>query len=677
MIGNAMNKSNVTVRGIVVAGNSRAEAEDNYRAVATGESVKVLEDKENNFIFLSNADSTVILMNPLTGAVNLSQSSDDTVSQMEFLSSDTDKVIDTFYTVCSEGCGTHLIADDPELMKRCALCGDELKELDEETLESFAHSDEEAEEGDFTNEPNAITVCGTSREEAESKFRKLAEHEVNAAAYDCEHGLVVSPEGEEFSYSPYTGESSTIIADEEGIQLSVEASGDDSSDYDAHWYVCAGSGCGKHIVTSSESSVFCPVCSSGIMEPEEEVLSSEDELDEDVSADEIVAGDSCDELDEDVSADEIVAGDSCDDCGSKPCECEESDEEEEEDDDDDDDDEDDDDEDDDDDSEDDDNTLSISSVTIEEETAEEEAQASESEETEGEETTVNTDGNSGKESAKQEETTMTTIATDLLSLASAKGEMDHSKLEVAYAGNVNGQLTWLAFYEGSPVATASAKDAGDKADIFSSPVYGNLVLASAKENGVTAALTELNFKAVATTVEVDTYVQDEITARVDDLVSESSDKYSQESADFSERFLAAIATAASGMNKNFFKDVTNPVKGALVNTLNSLGIQNSEKMVAKAFASKNEEYLNNLVVKANEIMEFDVSVQNQLTEAVSSAAEEQTVEASTTAYLPIGKPVESYKARVQPSAVKPQAVEASSHSELGMEYILSTLNKRR
>lgn len=646
-----MKKSNVTLRGIVVAGDSRQEAEDNYRAVATGVSVKALQDKDNEFVILSNADSELTLMNPLSGDMNLVEASDLQNDHFEFLASDSDETVTTHYTLCASGCGSHIIADDTELMERCPVCASTLEDLSADDIEEALNAeasdeeeedfDEEVEASDDSNEgvSTPLLVVAGSYNDAVEAFRSIASGEADTEGYDCGGLTIVADADSDIQYSPYNAEEA--VASDAPEDFSVEASA--NGDYAAHWYMCASDECGVHVVASDDEPVFCPVCASGLIEPDEE----------DQQDDEVTASAEDDEEDYEAELEDVaLAGD-------------DEDEEEDEPDDEDDDDEDDEEDDDEDEDFDDENSMSVSSVTVEDDEEDFKGEAS-------------AEHGEAAASAASEPTPLESVSTDLLALASAQGELSVDQLEVAFAGDIAGESTWVAFHGGKPVATVTASGTSAQSEVFNSNVFSNLVHASASEQGVSAALEELGFKPIEASVEVDSYVQNEVASRVEAGVSDVRSNFEKSSSDHAARFEAALATAATGINKGFFDNVNNPVKGALVATMSSLGIRNPERVVASAFAKHNEQYLRNLVAKANEIMDYDVEVQNQLTKAVASTAEEQvaTASAGEGEHLPIGKPVTSAKPSARPQEDAPSQ-EATASAGPNLDAVLGTLGRRR
>jgi uncharacterized Zn finger protein (UPF0148 family) len=608
-------KRTADLRGIVVAGDSRQQAESHYRAVATGSSVKAFEDAEHSFLILSNADNDLDLINPLTGEMDLVAASTDVIERLDFFKAESagGAQVETFYTVCADGCGSHIIADDPELMHNCPVCASELTDLTEEEILAAATSGEEdddssegelddsgydveaSEDSDAETFEDAIIATASTFDEAVAKFKQIALGKANSTVYACGDGktnLVCTSSAlkSDFRFSPYTGEKTTLL---DGATFSVEASADENN-LDAHWYVCASDECGTHVISSSEEPVFCPVCASGLIEPEETVpqssLSSDDEDEDD------------DEELEDEDDDEELEDEGEDDEEDL----------------------------------DDDNAISVSSVTL--------------------------DADEGDSSS---------VSVNLLSLASAKGEMQAANLAVARVGAIANESRWMAFYDGSPIAIARARDTKQDSSVFESEVFGTIVAASAKENGVIRALKELGFTPIQATAAVDDYVAQEIEQQVAARVESVSGAFVQQSEDFSGRFYTAIAAAADGMNKNFFQDVSNPVKGALVATMSSLGIRNPERLVAQAFAEHNNSYLKNLLRKTQEIMKYDVAVQNQLTEAIAGAAKEMVVTASES--ISMGTPVANAADSGFRETIKPRLEVVSSN--MSMDAILATLKK--
>jgi hypothetical protein len=584
------------IRGIVVAGNSLEEAQELYRAVATGQDAQALHDEGDTFVVLASASSDINMLNPLTGADDLVVG-DGLTEQMEFLSSDSEAV-NINYTVCTAGCNAHILADDAELMQFCPACASTLEDLTEEQIAALSAGEEGDEGCDDCVTQESVIACAATLEEAVAAYKSLISGETAPITIKCGDVIVATAGASKFDV--YSGCEATVVDHQ---PASLEAMASTGDELDAHHYVCASSECGSHVISSDDMPVFCPSCSSGLLDPEED-YDAEASSDEDESADNVAtAGDEDDEDDED-DIEEID---------------DEDDEEEDDDSDEDDEDDSDEDEDDSDDDEDDDTslTLSVSSVqTSKRARNRQEAVAS---------------------NVEQEEV-MTAVAASYLAVA---GDLDATKLDVAYAANLQGENTWLAFYNGVPVAKAVASTT-KHGEIFNSEVFGRAFKAQANEHGVQAALTQMGFEEIRPEIQIGDYVKAEIDSQVAARTQEVVASAERDKQELTDRFSAAMALAATGLTKGFFKGKVNPIKQSLVESLSSVGIDNAEALVNNAFASKSNEYHKVLLAQASNIMSYGLEVQNQIAEAIASVNDVEEAHASS-APVTLGRPVQVEK----------------------------------
>ena len=583
------------IRGITVTGNSRQQAEDAYRAVATGKSVRAYADVDNKFMILCSSESEITPFNPLSGDADMVEASDDLVKQIEFQSESSDVVQQTNYVVCSSGCGAHVISDDIET-RFCPACAEALPDDDCPDCDEQSQNQVQAS---AQIEPNIasrqILAAGKTLDEAVDAFRVLA----SAGAEDtriCGDIAVATNLGQDkFRFSPFLGDENVGVG--AGVKMDAIASGAEDEQIAAHHFQCMNSECELHVIASTDDTVFCPSCSSGLIEPEGQTsLSGDDEEEEDLE-------DGDDEELEESEEDES--------------EEEESDEEES-----------------DDDSE-----------------EEEDLEDGDDEEDDEEEST------SSVATVRTKKSTVSIQRPMLMCVAGAETPAA-SKLHVAYAGIVAGQKTAVAFYDGVPVAVATAKTAENYADMLDNPKLGQVVASAAGEIGVQPALAQMGFVEIKPQVEVPEVAAQQINEQVASQVAEIRATAAAEQKDMSSRFAAALATAGQGINSGFFKDVQNPLITALASALTAIGMQDSEKMVRHVFNEHNDGYLKNLIAKASQIMHYDLAVQNELAEAVSG-----TVAAKET--LPIGKPVTMAPTQQQ---IQSQQVQQESVSSAGDDY---------
>lgn len=652
---------NPTIRGIVVAGNSLEEAQELYRAVATGQDVKAMHDEAETFVVLSSAASDISMINPLTGADDL-RVGDGLTEQMEFLSSDSEAV-NINYTVCLAGCQAHVLADDAEMLTHCPACASVLPELTAEQIAALAGEDDD--EGCEGCQVAAI-ASGATVEEAVANYQAMVLGESDDPQTIKCGDVLVSVAGAG-AFDPYKGCASTIVKHEPEYLESLASS---SAELDAHHFVCASSTCeAPHVISSDDMPVFCPSCSSGLMEVEDvqegtagtddeeddleanagnegddeeddiESLSSAEDLDREIE--EALAGSDDDEDDED---EEEEFDDEDDD--SDEDEDEDDEEEEDEDDEDDEDLGDDEDEDEEDEDEEDDSlTLSVSSVV---------------------ETPASTRARNRQEaraSAVQEDQAeqMTAVAASFIATASVQGELDHSKVEVTYAALASGNK-WFAFYNGTPFAVATAATAEKHAQIFNTEVFGRAFKAQASEQGVTTAVENMGFVEIKPEIQVADYVQSEISQQVEVKTAEVAQAAAVEKAELHDRLNAALALAATGITKNFFKGQTNPIAQQLIESLSAVGLDNASSLVLQAFAQNSEPYHKMLLAQASKIMSYGLDAQNEIAEAINGS---NAVEANASVNSPVsmGRPVQ-----VAAKTTQQENVEANASAQPSADF---------
>jgi len=657
-----------TIRGIVVAGNSLEEAQELYRAVATGQDVKAMHDEGETFVVLSSAKSDISMINPLTGADDL-HVGDGLTEQMEFLSSDSEAV-NINYTVCLAGCQAHVLADDAEMLTHCPACASVLPELTAEQIAALAGEDED--EGCEGCQLAAI-ASGATLEEAVANYQAMVLGESESPQTIKCGDVLVSVAGAG-AFDPYKGCASTIVKHEPEYLESLAST---SAELDAHHFVCASSTCeAPHVVSSDDMPVFCPSCSSGLMEvddvqegteanagtddededdndqddnneanagteddSEEAIAAADADLDREIE--EALAGsDDDDDSDEDDEDDEDFEDDDSD---------EDEDDEEEEDEDEDEDDEDlgdDEDEDEEDEDEEDDAlTLSVSSVVetpaVTRARNRQEARASVQQE-------------------EQESEQMTAVAASFIATASAQSELDVKKVEVTYSALASGNK-WFAFYDGVPFAVATAASAEKHSQIFNTDVFGRAFLAQASEQGVNVAVENMGFQEIKPEIQVADYVKSEIDQQVEVKTNEVAQAAAQEKAEHADRHLAAMALAATGLTNNFFKGHVNPIAQQLIESLSAVGLDNAASLVNQAFVQNSEAWHKMLLAQASKIMSYGLDAQNEIAEAITGS---NPVEANASASpVSIGRPVQ-----VAPKVPQQEFVEANASVQPSADF---------
>lgn len=570
-----MSKRQAQMRGIVVAADSAEKVQELYRSVVTGSKVQVLESADGEFQITTASDSNLTMLNPVDGEQMSVVFDGHLPDSMNAVASSSEKTVEATYMVCTAGCGNHIIADDETLLQRCPACASDLPTLEDDNVKK--QNNVETQKGE------TIIAFASTLGTASEKYASMVRGDAEIHNYDCS-GVVVAS-ASEMNFDPYQAVAAAKIEDYEPKILQAIAGS--AQEVEAHHYVCVSSSCGMHVLASDESPLFCPHCSSGLIDPQDAVATASDD----------------DDLDDDLDDEEDCEDDDCED------EDDEEDYEEEE--------------------EDDEDvlTLSVSSAKQTRKGGARKKQAA-----------VASAGNAGEQKQVQKQVC---VAASFVTYAA--DQLDTSKLEVAYAGTLKGEPTWIAFHDGIPFAKATASSSNQK-DIFANAVFGKSFLAMASERGVVGAMQEMGFTEIKPEIQVEQYVQQEIASQVAEKTDQIAQAAARDASELSSRFLSAVATASQGINRGFFKGIKNPIISAIASTLEEVGIRNAEPLVAQAFARHSDAYHQSLIAKANELLQYDLEVQNQMAQAVAEF--ESNVETATASAVPVGRAVNVPDGRV-------------------------------
>lgn len=199
------------------------------------------------------------------------------------------------------------------------------------------------------------------------------------------------------------------------------------------------------------------------------------------------------------------------------------------------------------------------------------------------------------------------------------GVLDPKQLHVANCGSVNGVGTWTAFYNGTPVALAKANNVPDSVvGIFDKPAFHAAVTTGAKTDGVLATLSNMGFEAIVPDLDINCVVEHSIVAEAQAKVDEMSANLEQREKDLSDRLQSAISISFAGINRNFFKGVSNPLRSKLIGSLSAAGLQNPEKLVDSCLAESSDLMASTVIKQAMSIASRSPEGQNELAEAISS-----------------------------------------------------------
>ena len=571
---------------IVVSGDNLDEALENFRAVASNQSQRVITSGAS--VFVTHASDSFDY-DPLTGSPDIEEAEESKVT-MQSESSDGSDNVEAEHFICSDvdGCGAHVISTSSSVLS-CPRCASGL--LDPADFHSHSEDDSEDEEMEALSAEieELETELGISSESADDEL------DAEIAALLAESGDEEETEDEEeeeveeVNYDDLEADLASDLEFEEELES-------ESSDTDLE----------EDLDPDAEEDLS----SDDILESESydendefESVSSDDEEEYDLDAldQEMSALDSDDMESE--SSDDI---DLESDIAALLSEAEDDEMEEEEE---------------------------------SEETEEESEEMDESEEEAEEEIEEIDEGDYGDiegldlESESSASPVME-FDVDLLSAISATEDLSVEKFHVAHCGKIEGQSTWTAFYGKLPVAMASESSVADKTalkDIFESAKFGAAIMAHAKAEGIESALAEFNFERISPDVDVDAVVANEIIQRSESRVREAEAQMQSYSASVQaeinadmehrmDRLMSALATSALGINRHVFANVRNPVADALISALSAVGVRNADTLVSDAFAQHGDRYSEILLGQARDLLDKSEDTQDEITQLVVSAS---------------------------------------------------------
>lgn len=609
-----MSKDKAQLRGIVVVGDSLEQAKGFFAAVASGTDVSVYASANGEMqIATASADTTGIqILDPLNGEELVPVTAADGV--IESLASASGTEVEAHYVQCTAGCNSHIIADDAALLHKCPACASDLPDLENPNVKPNQIA------GTAGQPEEALIAFATSFEEASKQYVALVKGEIQPHAYQCDDVVVACASAMPFHI--FQGVESVATEHVPTSMAAIASAAEEAGEnVPAHHFMCVSKSCGTHVVASNESPLFCPGCSAGLIDPADVATASDDDDEEDEDEDFDDLND--DEDDEDEEEDAEV-------------------------------DEDDDDEEDDDFDEDDDEaiTLSVSSAKPAGGVRKKvKAQASA-------DTQTQTQDQPQVAAAPVVAEPLVSVAASFVALSA--NEMQIENVDVAYAGSIAGDGRWYAFHNGIPFAQAVAS--ASKVENFASDVFGRTFKAIAAEQGVAVAMTELGFTEIKPEIKVEQFVQAEVTSQVESRVAQIAQASANDAAEFNSRFLAAIATASQGINSGFYKgEAQNPISVALAAALEGAGISGGADLVAQCFARHGDGYHKALVAKASQIMQYDLTVQNQMAQAVADHQNPQTQgEVSVASTFPVGRPVVDNSLQQQPVHQRETSIASAS-----------------
>jgi len=157
-------------------------------------------------------------------------------------------------------------------------------------------------------------------------------------------------------------------------------------------------------------------------------------------------------------------------------------------------------------------------------------------------------------------------------------------------------------------AELKKEHAGENAELFDNPQFQSAILSSLHEDGIRQTMSAFNFSPVMLKVNLKKHVARKVT----EAVATETSKLEQQRKDMIKAFRQAMDIAATGLNKGFWKDKTNPLKAAFVAELSGCGLRGAEKVVARIFEKQGLAYVATLMEQAKELLGKSPEMRNEL-----------------------------------------------------------------
>lgn len=612
--------------GILCVGQNHNQAVENFRRTATGQNLMIYGSTEGvGFASQSGAD----LYNP-NGGEELLVEHPDLVEKAEVQSQSSAGDVKAHYTICLDGCGSHVISDSAALVQGCCpSCSADLSEITDERVTQFLAESASADE---QIEHAGLVATGETAEAAQRNFALALS---NAHAFTALSGTGSFNAATTVNFDPYTGQAvENCEAQEAPEAITALSSNAANGEVEAHIYSCSANCEQPFTVSSDEEPVFCAHCSAALVdEPiasqsgdddsdidiiEEEDLEDEDDSsdDEDEDFDSESSNDDEDDIDdEDDLDDEDLDEDDLDDIDDEDLEDDEDlDDLEEEDEDEDFDSESSSDEDldEEDDIDEDDEDLDDEDLDDEEELEEDDLDVDDEDDFDSESKSVSRVFNSLSTAQAQHGT----LDPQLVSLSRAVGKLD----------------TVHMYYDGQPIARATfasvsgAVGEENAAKSFASDNFIRAVSHSLNSAGVTGTCEAFGFMPYQIEMPVDALLVAESDARISEATANVKGTIEEATSAYTDRFVAALSASQLGVTKNFWGDVRNPIVESLVSSLSAAGIKEPRAVVERAFIAHGKDFLTTALSKAMDLMNKSEVAQNEISESIDAAAGTVTAE---------------------------------------------------
>jgi hypothetical protein len=164
------------------------------------------------------------------------------------------------------------------------------------------------------------------------------------------------------------------------------------------------------------------------------------------------------------------------------------------------------------------------------------------------------------------------------------------------------------------IATLSEADAGKNADIMQTQEFATSIGFSIEKEGLAKTCKSFGFKPVIAKLSIKKLVEAKVKAEMASKAKELDEKLTAVADDFGQ----ATEIAAAGVVKNFWNNVQDPLKAAMIAELSSVGIRSPNKLVDRVWEVNASKLLRIIIDKAKELSAKSETARNELAEILDS-----------------------------------------------------------
>lgn len=201
---------------------------------------------------------------------------------------------------------------------------------------------------------------------------------------------------------------------------------------------------------------------------------------------------------------------------------------------------------------------------------------------------------------------------DAVALLDADQVADDDLDEVAYAVTANALHVIRSNRIIASMGPSLARKVG-MSDIYLSQQFQDAVHASLEKKGLRKGLVQAGFALAKVKLAASSAATRKlVSAKVEAQVATKIESMNRQSAAMEH----AMAIAAVGINRRFFKEATNPLRASLESELTRVGVRGANRLLTASFAEHGVAYAKSIVLLAQKLAAMPEEVRNQYADAL-------------------------------------------------------------